>query len=98
MEVADEHFYETFGIALESSKPDVAQLRPFFQSDNPFVAVETVSLAGDRLTVEDAKRALERLRSLSDLHLSRVLPDPTYTATSEYEHRENGIRLQGPVG
>jgi len=51
--------------ALEASQPDVDQVRPFFNSSNPNVAVAAIDAVQKKLSPADATAALEKLQSLS---------------------------------
>ncbi|GEM_PF-4940359 len=94
MEIADERYIATFWDTLERSKPDVDQVRPFFQSNNPFVAAAAIYAVRDKLTSEDAKNALEKLRAISAPDMSRIPPDPTTTQEPLFREQLNAIWLQ----
>ena len=97
MENADEHWLLEFLRPLKECQPDVDQVLPFFGSDNPFVALTAIAAVRDKLTADEAKTALEKLRSISRPNMPRNLPDPTYTESSAYQHQLAMVRLQQMV-
>jgi len=94
MEVSDERWYENFWNALAKSKPDVEQVRPFFQSNNTFVAVAAIFSVRDILTTEDRTTALNILNAIAKPRMSLIPPDPTTTENTVFRHQMNSIWLQ----
>ena len=65
---------------LQKCDPTVDQVRPFFQSRNPFVAFAAIACVSGKLTPADATTALAKLRSLANPGMPRTLPpyDPAH--------------------
>ncbi len=65
MEGTDERHISRFWFAVESAKPDVVEMEPFFAAEQRYVAAGAIAAVRDRLSPAQASIAVERLGAIS---------------------------------